>query len=585
MSLNFAKLKIFGGSFSTIEDYSFHNDSFANLKELELINLGQLTHLTKYVFFGLAAIETLAMRNLNLRQIDAGIMEPFQYKLTSLQFSEMRNTIDPRNVTGDIFISPTIVDLGFNTFPDLLCYESFKGLKSVQSLFLRSSNIEFLPADTFQAIYRSIKLIHLNGNRLMNVPVGLFNNIIQIEGIKVHLEDNPWLCDCSSMIEFRELVIQYPEKMLGNPTCFAPYAVQGIRIVDAEIDCTVELTSSTSTQSSTSFSPDYENSTETTDAPPLDKSVQLTCVDYQKGPKYEVNPEEPYVVKSRSTEFIIYEDANAKVYVEFNRTCSDTALIWFHNSSLFDNERNLSSLDDYYDCVENYDEQIEITNIDYNINYIFCIISHKAKTVSPFDCAPYLRILMPRPPFDDNPAFLNEDQKMMAIIVFVVSIVSALIFGGFLALCLLRISKPKPGPFIKRNDIPDYSGYHVPAIYMTPTPPRCPSLTDRPSYVRRLSDTSIDSTRSYILANTPTPLELLSWRMDKQRRQSSKIMDPVYLERLPNDPPPLPPHPNRRSKDSTASSSSNQSTTSTEPLCSISLKLDRESCYNNNSYA
>lgn len=44
---------------------------------------------------------------------------------------------------------------------------------------------------------------------------------------------------------------------------------------------------------------------------------------------------------------------------------------------------------------------------------------------------------------------------------------------------------------------------------------------------------------------TPSPFQIISWRMDKNK---NKNVENVYMEKLPDIPPPLPPHPKRKSE-------------------------------------
>lgn len=112
-----------------------------------------------------------------------------------------------------------------------------------------------------------------------------------------------------------------------------------------------------------------------------------------------------------------------------------------------------------------------------------------------------------------------------------------------------------------------------------------------------VSVTSVGSARSYVSAVRPSPFEIISWRMENNRKKSQfeKSDNCFYLERLPDKPPPLPPHPHRQSNQSSTtvsseksssglSSYSMQSKLSNEPLCSISYQVDRSHSFDK-SYA
>lgn len=65
---------------------------------------------------------------------------------------------------------------------------------------------------------------------------------------------------------------------------------------------------------------------------------------------------------------------------------------------------------------------------------------------------------------------------------------------------------------------------------------------------RTYSDNSIASGKSYITALTPSPFEIIQWKLRKNAINANDLYLKDYLDKVEYDclPPPLPPHPNRR---------------------------------------
>lgn len=69
------------------------------------------------------------------------------------------------------------------------------------------------------------------------------------------------------------------------------------------------------------------------------------------------------------------------------------------------------------------------------------------------------------------------------------------------------------------------------------------------NFIRRTySDNSIISCKSYITAVTPSPFEIIQWKLRKNAISTNDFPVRDYLDKLEYDclPPPLPPYPNRR---------------------------------------
>ncbi|XP_058458334.1 uncharacterized protein LOC131434971 [Malaya genurostris] len=605
VDINIDQLELKASEIKEIEPGSFDAGCLYGTSSLTLESL-KVSHLVGYAFVGLSQLKTLTLKNLPLQVVDPYILAPMMFSLTKLQVDGCLDSVNPAPFTGTLKMhNLAVVSFERNAFADVLNSDSFAMLPKLSILYLKNSQINKLRKGVIKSISSSVKQIHLEGNKLERIEDGVFDSILEND-VKIYLNNNSLVCDCDlSYLQellqlhpdmFDEIRCEKPEELAGAfltsvllcdiivpdpPDINGTTPTTDFTTVTKPLHSTTDATSQTETSvkqtiipttdpqttyPSNPTRPPYSSSTppestvpdytfSTTDHPPTPPSpppplpsTTTTSLPTTDGNLYALQCLSTAVtseasvtvvqaseinIHRRSKTFMVSDAQEGAVQVQLDQFYYDSFILWFYDtasSSMFP-----LNIEDGANCAEISGRSIRITNLIPDKNYIFCIILLAEKDVSPFDCLPHKLL-----PSYGQRTWLTEDQQIIVISILISSILISVLTGIMATYCFVNsfTTYKKACRNMSTDRRLDKSATNQ--CYMTPA---APEQSERPRHKRSVSDTSVESCRSYVSAVVPaTQFQYISWKMENRSRPS--------MEYYPKDPPPppLPPHPSKRLK-------------------------------------
>jgi hypothetical protein len=265
-------LEISSSDITTIDTGAFNATPFTNTNTLMLKNLS-IQYLQNGLFSGFKALLNLILEDLPLQRIDPTVLSPFMSTLKTLQFEGMIYPINPKNLTGSNKLNVLqTVSLQNNNFEDFIDSDTFSGLTKVISLYLGNNKIASVGKDTFNILQNSVMQIHLQDNELTSLPLGVFDRFIGRKEFQVHLEGNPWECDCN-LDDLKQFMVLHNQWFVGRPTCSSPDEFMTQLLIEADfcpiIDQTIDTTSFGETESTCENSDEKDCQTDVTETWPV----------------------------------------------------------------------------------------------------------------------------------------------------------------------------------------------------------------------------------------------------------------------------------------------------------------------------
>lgn len=174
------------------------------------------------IFVGLTSLMTLEMLNIHsLNIIDKCSFMNISESLTTLKIKGIASQWNPGDLLSMVTMKKlSLVDLSNSNFTNING-SMFNGIAdSVIALYLQSSNIHSVDADTFKN-FKSLRRLYLQNNLLAYINPKVFTDLLTNTLFRVNLQENIWNCVCEAL-PLKLMLISSPSSFEGTTKCFAP---------------------------------------------------------------------------------------------------------------------------------------------------------------------------------------------------------------------------------------------------------------------------------------------------------------------------------------------------------------------------
>lgn len=334
------------------------------------------------------SIENCVKLNENLKSLD---IHKIDTDLTKFLYSFSLNALIHLNVS-------------HNSIRNALNRFYFVNMTNIQEIILIHCQIEYLPSDTFHLVRKTIELIDLRWNHLIQLPIGFSLTLSQSKSkfLTIRLNDNPWYCDCH---------VNKDIDQLNFITCLENCQINNDMSVRKMPIMPTVRNQKTSRKSS------------------VDDTIELKCDDLTNNQKSDT-----IKLKRQTYAIGITFDKVSRLNVTIAGPQTGY-LVWFNDSS------SITVQDDHtfaqhIECVS-VSEQTFIDNIMPGSTYTFCVIpASRSDSISPFDCVAYYVAIDTE--IKLNNVWLSIDQKPFVISFFCAVNVLLILFGILFGIFILR---------------------------------------------------------------------------------------------------------------------------------------------------
>nr|AIO08221.1 variable lymphocyte receptor C [Petromyzon marinus] len=181
----------------------------ASTEKLQL-DYNQLASIDEKAFRGLSNLTYLTItNNPQLQTLPAGVFDQLT-ELGTLWLSANQLTSLPPGVF-DRLTKLTLLNLQLNQLQSIEA-GLFDKLTNLQTLDLNNNQLQSIPAGAFDKL-ANLQTLSLSTNQLQSVPDGAFDSLTNLE--TMNLFDNPWDCECASIIYFVNWLKKNPKHDSG----------------------------------------------------------------------------------------------------------------------------------------------------------------------------------------------------------------------------------------------------------------------------------------------------------------------------------------------------------------------------------
>lgn len=396
------------GSIVQIEPGAFDDCTFRLVWSLELRGTA-VAVLMKGALIGLNNLRILSLYgNHEMIKIEENALEGL-FQLEEFIMEEQKELSDLGNITGKIeWKYLHSLTLSKNSFGSTIKAPTFKGCTSVKKLNLSHSEIEAIGPDSFKPMERTIEVLDLRNNRLLNLPNGLIENLIR-PNVRFYLSHNLWDCGCAAY-ELQGYDINNSSLIVDSPLmCETPQTEQGNQMRNVSINDCFSTTP-------------YPYDPSTTNGLPGNLD-HLSCFDKNDSHQSDIAVETEYQF------FTIKQVADGKVSIEINYPDTSLALVLI-------NDHDFKAR-----CQYNLRRRMSFDSLNTNAGHLFCLIKKWSYTTSPRNCLPF---------HFDKPNFIWGRDRIVITLVCSFALASVLgIIIGWMLICRYRRA-------VKSKDVSEY---------------------------------------------------------------------------------------------------------------------------------
>nr|AIY70100.1 variable lymphocyte receptor C [Petromyzon marinus] len=180
----------------------------ASTEKLQL-NYNQLTSIPDKAFHGLARLTYLSLNDNKLQSLPVGVFDQLK-DLNELHLNINQLKSLPPGVF-DKLTKLTVLYLNNNQLQSIP-KGAFDKLTRLEKLYLDRNQLQSIPKGAFDKLTK-LERLQLNDNKLQSVPDGVFDSLEAMD--RITIENNPWDCECASIIYFVNWLKKNPKHDSG----------------------------------------------------------------------------------------------------------------------------------------------------------------------------------------------------------------------------------------------------------------------------------------------------------------------------------------------------------------------------------